>query len=70
MMKTILKDPAVGQKVILTNSLGEESKQRIVDVTPKSIRVSSCNLYRFNRNGALNASISLDGVNKITIRPE
>ena len=69
-MKIIFKDPVVGQKVILTNSLGEKSNQIIVDVTPKSIRVSSCNLYRFNRNGALNATMSLDGVRKTTIRPE
>lgn len=68
-MKSIFKSPAVGQRVILKNGLGEESQQRIVDVTAKAIRVSSCNIYKFNRDGRLNKSDSRDGGREMSIRP-
>ncbi len=55
-MKQLFNNPLTGQRVILKNSLGEESQQRIVEVTAKAIRVSSCNLYKFNRDGSLNKS--------------
>jgi hypothetical protein len=55
-------------KVILCKD-GIESIQRIVSITPKSIRVSSCNLYRFNRNGNLNKCDSKSGLLNITIKP-
>jgi len=69
-MKKLFKDPSIGQRVILTNTQGVESQQRIVDVTKKSIRVSSCNLYRFNRDGSLNKSHSCGGKIRTSIRPE
>jgi hypothetical protein len=68
-MKILFKEPKVGQAVILKNSLGEESKQRIIEVTAKAIRVSSCNLYKFNRDGSLNKSNSRGGDIKSSIRP-
>lgn len=68
-MKILFKEPKIGQKIILLNSLGEESKQRIAEVTAKSIRVSSCNLYKFNRDGSLNKSDSRGGDIKASIRP-
>ena len=53
-MKAILfKNPVIGQLVIFTNSMGVVTRQRIVEVTPKAIRISSCNLLKFNRNGLL-----------------
>ena len=68
-MAILFKDPKAGQKVILRNSLGEQSQQRIVEVTAKSIRVSSCNLYKFNRDGSLNKSDSRGGDINSSIRP-
>lgn len=68
-MKQIFENPKIGQRVILLNNLGEESQQRIVDVTAKAIRVSSCNLYKFNRDGSLNKSDSRGGDIKSSIRP-
>ena len=68
-MKTLFKIPKVGQRVILQNSLGEETTQRIVEVTTKAIRVSSCNLYKFNRDGSLNKSNSRGGDIKASIKP-
>lgn len=62
----LFKKPSVGDKVILTVN-GEDKAQRIVEVTPRSIKVSSCNLYRFNRNGELNKT-DTTGANR-KIRP-
>ena len=68
-MKPLFKYPQVRQKVIFQNSLGEESQQIIVEVTKKAIRISSCNLYKFNRDGSLNKSHSRGGDIKSSIRP-
>jgi len=68
-MKILFKEPKVGQKVILRNSQGEESQQRIVDVTAKAIRISSLNLYKFNRDGSMNKCDSQGGHIKASIRP-
>lgn len=69
-MKTLFKKPALGQRVILSHHLpGEESEQRIVKVTAKSIHVSSCNMHRFNRDGSLNKKHSQGGLVNASIRP-
>jgi hypothetical protein len=68
-MKTLFKNPSIGQRIILKNNLGEETHQRIVEVTAKAIRVSSCNLYKFNRDGSLNKSNSRGGDISASIRP-
>jgi len=68
-MKKLFYNPKIRQKVILLNSLGEESEQRIVEVTAKAIRVSSCNLYKFNRDGSLYKSCTQGGKIKSSIRP-
>jgi|GEM_PF-2903838 len=68
-MKQLFNNPVLGQRVILKNSLGEESQQRIVEVTTKAIRISSCNLYKFNRDGSLNKSDKRDRVIEPSIRP-
>jgi hypothetical protein len=68
-MKQLFENPKIGQRVILKNSLGKESQQKIVEVTRKAIRVSSCNLYKFNRDGSLNKSDSQGGDIKASIRP-
>lgn len=67
-MKNIFENPKIGQRVILSRN-GHDTTQRIVDVTPRAIRVSSCNLYRFNRNGRLHKSDSRDGDIKASIKP-
>ncbi|MGZ7118222.1 MAG: hypothetical protein ACXVH2_00785 [Methanobacterium sp.] len=64
----LFKNPKIGDKVTLKTNI-DESEQRIVEVTEKSIRVSSCNLCRFNRSGKLNKSDSRNGDLKWTIRP-
>ena len=68
-MKKIFHDPKVRGKVILTDSKGQESTQRIVEVTPKAIRVSSCNLYRFSRTGLINKKCARDWAFTMSIRP-
>jgi len=68
-MKILFKEPKVGEKVVLRDSLGKESQQIIVEVTAKAIRVSSCNLYKFNRDGSMNKSDSRGGDRKASIRP-
>lgn len=68
MAKILFTNPSVMDKVILTQN-GVESQQRIVEVTAKAIRVSSCNLYRFNRTGALNKHTNYDGRLSASIRP-
>lgn len=65
----LFNNPTVGQRVILTDNLGEESPQKIVYVGTKSIRVTSYFSYRFNRNGMLNKSDSRGGDVKTAIRP-
>ena len=66
--RKLFNNPHVMDRVILTKH-GVESQQRIVEVTPKSIRVSSCNLYRFNRDGSLNKNINHDGRLSMSIKP-
>jgi len=67
-MKAIFINPKVRDKVVLILN-GVESQQRIVEVTPKAIRVSSCNLYRFNRTGKLNKSDDHNGMLIAEIKP-
>jgi hypothetical protein len=69
-MKNLFDKPVVGQRVILRDTMNEESEQRIVEVTSRTIRVSSCNLYRFNRrDGNLNKACSRARDLKSSIRP-
>lgn len=67
-MKSIFINPKVRDKVVLIVN-GVESQQRIVEVTPKAIRVSSCNLYRFNRTGKLNKNNDHNGRLVAEIKP-
>ena len=64
----IFKNPKVRDKVILKNCLDQERVVYIVEVTNRSIKVSSVNLLRFNRDGSLNKTQRRDGYSP-TIRP-
>lgn len=66
-VRHIFNNPTIGQKVKLKKSDGTETVQRIVAVTEKTIRVSSCNLLKFTRSGALHKKDSQNG--KLTISP-
>lgn len=69
-MKNLFTNPKVGQKVILNyGNDKDESVQRIVEVTSHAIRISSCNLYKFNRDGTLNKRDNKQGLLKLSIRP-
>ena len=68
-MSKLFIDPKVGDKVWLTHHDGTRTKQTIVDVMAKKIRVSSCNLYVFNRDGSLRKTDSRNGEIKISIAP-
>ncbi len=66
---SLFKNPKVGDKVIFTDSREIESTQKIIKVTSKSIRITSVNSYRFNRDGTLNKSYNRNGTLRMSIHP-
>lgn len=50
-MKPIFINPKFGDKVIITAHDGTQRKGRIIEVSRVAIRVSSCNMIKFKRNG-------------------
>lgn len=68
-MSELFSHAKEGDRVIVTNTLGVKETARIHKITSHTIRVSSCNLYRFNRDGTLCKRDSNDGKNKTFIVP-
>jgi len=68
-MKKIFYMPEKGQHVILTDGLGRESTQRIVYTSKTTIRVSSCNIYKFRRDGCLHKADMRGRSTEMRIKP-
>jgi len=68
-MSELFSHAKEGDRVIVTNTLGVSEAARIQKITSRTIRVSSCNLYRFNRNGLLCKRDSNNGKTKHSLYP-
>jgi hypothetical protein len=67
-MAKLFKNPTVGQAVILVRRDGS-TEQRIVHVSKRAIKVSSCNLIKFCRDGLPRKAHNRNGLLIMSIKP-